>query len=280
MEKAAQLQTYNLLRVALVLFKKSPAQLAEPELKQATKQAVNEFKLETRILNSSEAAAVIITEEELQRAYQEIRERYPDEESFSQDMAKNQLDQAGLMAALQRQCKVNTVLELVASRVPEISEADVGLYYHLHPEQFQRPERREVCHIFISVNADYPENTPEMALKRIQELAEQVQKKPHKFADVALRHSECPTALQGGNLGKVPSGTLYPELDAALFNLQAGQISDVVQSEIGFHILLCKHIQKPDTMPLTKAAPKIRELMQERAVRTYQRAWIADLTTS
>jgi nitrogen fixation protein NifM len=185
-----------------------------------------------------------------------------------------------LLAALHRQCKVNTVLELIASRAPEISDIDIGIYYHLHGEKFNVPERREVCHIYISINPDYPENTPEMALKRAQEISEKLHKKPYKFAELALQHSECPTALEGGVLGTVSRGTLYPELDAVLFKLKPGQVSDVVQSEIGFHVLLCKSIQKAETLSLVKATPKIRQLMNERAARNCQREWLANLATS
>ncbi|MDP1771911.1 MAG: nitrogen fixation protein NifM [Methylobacter sp.] len=276
-EKPVQLETYNLLRAALTLFKKSPAELAEAELSQAKTQALNEFRIESRVLNTPEAAAVIITEQELQQAYQEIRDRYDDEEAFFSDLEKNRLSKDSLQAALHRQCKVNTVLELVASRAPAISDVDIGIYYHLHAEQFHLPERREACHIFISINPDYAENTHETALLRAQELADKLHKKPHKFSDLALRHSECPTALQGGVLGTVPRGTLYPELDAVLFSLKQGEVSDAVKSEIGFHVLLCKAIQRSETLSLAKATPKIRQLMQERARRTCQRAWIAGL---
>ncbi len=270
-------ETYNLLRAALSLFKKSPNELAEAELNQAKIQALNEFKLESKVLGTSEAAAVHITEQELQQAYQEIRGRYEDETAFLGDLKRNQLDESGLKAALHRQCKVNTVLELVASRAPAISDVEIGIYYHLHSDQFHLPERREVCHIFISINSEYPENTPETALSRAQELAVKLQKKPYKFSDLALKHSECPTALQGGLLGMVPRGKLYPELDAVLFNLKAGEVSDVVQSEIGFHIMLCKEIHKSETLSLAKATPKIRQMMGERARRTCQRAWLASL---
>ncbi len=279
-EQPVQLETYNLLRAALSLFKKSPNELAEAELSQAKTQAVNEFRIESKVLNTPEAAAVIITEQELQQAYQEIRDRYDEEDAFLSDLEKNQLSKDSLQAALHRQCKVNTVLELVASRAPAISDVDIGIYYHLHAEQFHLPERREACHIFISVNPEYPENTHETALLRAQELAEKLRKKPHKFADLALRHSECPTAFQGGVLGTVPRGTLYPELDAVLFNLKSGEVSDAVKSEIGFHVLLCKSILKSETLSLAKATPKIRQLMQERARRTCQRAWIAGLANS
>jgi peptidyl-prolyl cis-trans isomerase C len=279
-EKSIQLEPYNLLRAALALFKKSPDELTEAELQQAKNQALNELRIEYQVLNTQEASAVIITEQELQQAYREILGRYDDEDALFMDLKKNQLNKDSLLAALHRQCKINTVLELVASRAPATTDADIGIYYHMHSEQFHRPEKREVCHIFISINPDYPENTVEAALLRAEEIAEKLRKKPHKFADLALKHSECPTALQGGVLGSVPRGTLYPELDIALFNLKPGEISKVLRSEIGFHVLLCKSIQKAETLSLAKAAPQIRQLINDRARRTCQRAWLAGLATS
>ena len=261
----------------MTLFKKTPDELQADELRQAVAQAVNEFKIESRILNAPEAGAVIISDKELQAAYQEIRDRYVDDEAFFSDLEKNHLDKDSLNAALYRQCRVNVVMELIASRAPDVNEVEIGLYYHLHPEQFNLPERREASHLFISINPDYPENTRETAWSRMQELKAKLHKKPYKFAELALKHSECPTALQGGVLGIVPRGKLYPELDAVLFSIKAGEISDIVESEIGFHIVLCKQIQRAETLSLQKAAPKIRELMLERSRRTCQRAWLASL---
>jgi len=277
-DKSATIDPYTLLRAALTLFKKKPDELQAAELKQAEVQALNEFNIESRILNAPEAGAVIISDKELQDAYQEIRARYEDDEIFLSDLEKNHLNKETLNAALFRQCRVNVVMELIASRAPTISEIEIGIYYHLHAEQFNRPERREACHIYISINPDYPENTRETAFSRMQELSEKLQKKPYKFAELALKHSECPTALQGGVLGLVPRGKLYPELDAVLFSIKAGEISEIVESEIGFHLVLCKQIQKAETLSLLKAAPKIREIMNERSRRTCQRAWLASLS--
>jgi len=274
----ARPEAYNVLRAALALFKKAPSELADAELTQAQRQAANEYKIETMVLNSKEASAVVITDKEVLRAYREIRDRYDDEAVFLSELYKNHLDEDALRAALYRQCKVNTVLDLIGSRAPDASEIEVGIYYHLHPEQFHKPELREAWHIYISINPEYPENTRDMARARIEELRAKLQKKPHKFADLAMKHSECPTALQGGVLGRVPRGKLYPELDAVLFKLKAGEISDVVESEIGFHLVLCKEIQKPETLSLQKATPKIRQLMKERSRRTCQRAWLAGLS--
>ena len=269
--------SYTLLRTSLALFKKQPEDLQATELEQAKVQAANEFTIESRILKSPEAGSVIISDHELQAAYQEIRDRYEDEETFISDLNKNHLDENSLRAALFRQCRVNVVLEMIASRSPTINEVEIGIYYHLHKEQFHLPELREAAHIFISINPDYPENTYDMALSRSQELYTKLQKKPYKFADLALKHSECPTALQGGTLGIVPKGKLYPEIDAVLFNLKNGEISQPVQSEIGFHLVLCSKIQKAETLSLQKATPKIQQMMTDRARQKCLRAWLSSL---
>ncbi|CAG1770745.1 Foldase protein PrsA [uncultured bacterium] len=270
-------ESYILLRAALNLFKKTPIELGETELQQAEKQARNELNIENRVLNSAEATGVVISETEIQHAYQEIRARYDDENSFLAELAKNSLDETSLRAALARQCKVNTILDRVGSRAPEISDVDIELYYRLHPEKFALPERRSVSHIFISINPDYPENTRLAALQRANDIHAKLHKKPYKFADFALKHSECPTALQGGDLGTVPRGKLYPELDTALFKLKTGEISHVVESEIGWHILLCKQIHKAENLSLTKATPKIRTMMRERAKQEFIRTWLVNL---
>ncbi|NOT10281.1 MAG: nitrogen fixation protein NifM [Methylococcaceae bacterium] len=275
--RTEQPQAYYVLRASLALFKKAPSELADAELSQAQRQAANEYKIETRVLRSQEASAVQITDDEVQRAFQEIRDRYDDEDLFLSELYKNQLDEAALRAALYRQCKVNTILDLIGSRAPTINDVEIGIYYHLHPQQFHRIERREACHIFISINPDYPENTEETAFIRAQEISQKLQKKPYKFADLALKHSECPTALQAGLLGTMARGTLYPELDAVLFKMKLGEISGAVKSDIGFHVLLCKSIHPAETLSLAKATPIIRQFMRERAARSCQRAWLASL---
>lgn len=273
-------EAYTLLRAALNLFQKPPAQLNETQLNKASQQAVREFDIETRVLQSSEAAGVIVSEEELARAFAEVRNRFEDEQHFDQALEAHRLNNDSLRSALARQCKVNAVLEKIASRSPKVSDVEVGIYYHSHPEKFRRPEQRSARHILISINPDYPENTRELAWQRIQEIAATLKRKPHKFADLAMKFSECPTALNGGDLGFIVQGKLFPELDQVLFQLKAGQLSGIVETEIGFHLIQCLKILPTETLSLQKTAPKIRQLMQDRHRRTCQKAWLATLPVS
>lgn len=271
------IEPYTLLRVSLTLLKKPPNDLDTEQLQQVRVQARNEYTIENRVLNSTEAASVIITDQELNLAFAEIRNRFDDDEAFVTALAGNHLTQETLKAALFRQCKVDAVLERVAARSPRVNDVEVGIFYQSHLEKFHKPEQRMARHILISINPDYLENTRENARQRIDEIAEILGRKPHKFADLAMKNSECPTALNGGELGVVSQGKLYPELDEALFKLKEKGISRVVETEIGFHLIQCQKIIPAETLSLKKASPKIKQLMQERYRRNCQKAWLASL---
>lgn len=274
---ATNIEPYTLLRASLSLFKKPPTELEAQQLLQVQIQARNEYEIENRVLNSVEALNVMTSELELQQAFAEVRQRFEDEESFQTALESNQLSEEGLKQALSRQCKVNAIMERVASRSPKVNDVEIGIFYHSHPEKFRVPEQRVARHILISINPDYPENTRENALRRLEDIAETLKRKPHKFASLALKNSECPTAFKGGELGTLVEGTLYPELDAALFMLKENELSSVVETEIGFHLIQCMKILPAETLSLKKATPKIKQVMQERYRRNCQRTWLASL---
>lgn len=275
--KKSDIDSYSLLRSALAIFKRTPKDLDDEELEIVNKQARNEHDIESRVLSSQEAQSVVVNDIAVEKAVQQIRERFEDEESFLFVLEQNDLDITSLRESLKRQCKVENVLAIIGAKSATISDIEVGIFYHMHPEKFRSPERRNASHILITINDEYTENQRDKALERINSIAKSLQKTPYKFADLAMLHSECPSALQGGELGTFPQGQLYPEIDEALFGLKKGQISDVIESEVGFHIVKCNSIAHAESISLKKAKPKILKLMQERAQRNCQRAWLASL---
>lgn len=268
---------YLELKTAQSLFGRSPVELAEEELTRVRTVANRQYGLEARVLHSPEASDAMVPEVTLQAAIDEIRKRYPEEEEFVADLARNGLDHATFLAALERELRVEAILEKVGSRATEVADIDVDLYYHYHPDQFRRPETRRARHILVTINPDMPDNTAEVARARIEAVAARLAKNPKRFEEQALKHSECPTAMQGGVLGDVPQGQLYPELDAALFSMQAGQLSGVLESPLGYHLLLCESINPQRVLSLNQARAPIREMLEQRRKRICQQAWLKQL---
>lgn len=268
---------YLALKAAQKLYSKATAALQPDEFERVQNLAQHQRDLETRILSSAEARDAIVPPATLEAAMQEIRGRYPSAEEFADDLAQNGLDETSYATALEREMKVEAILEKIGTRAEPVSDMDVELYYQYHPEQFRRPETRLARHILITINDTIADNKRAAAHKRISEIAARLAKETQRFEEQALKHSECPTALDGGKLGDLPRGKLYPELDKALFEMQAGEVSGVLESELGFHVLRCDAITEASVLGFDQAKQHIRKLMQAKRKRACQQGWVKEL---
>ena len=268
---------YLELKAAQNLFGKPPTALEASEREHVRKMAAKQYGLEARVLAAPEARDAMVPPASLTAAMEEIRKRYGDAADFHADLEHNGLDEAGFMDALERELLVEAILEKVGTRAAQVSDIDVELYYRYHPDQFRRPETRRVRHILITLNGALPDNTRPVAQTRIETIAERLARDPKRFEEQAMKHSECPTALHGGLLGEVPRGQLYPELDAALFGMKAGEISEILESPMGLHLLRCDAITPAAVLGMKEARGPIRILLEQRRKRVCQGAWVKQL---
>jgi len=268
---------YLTLKLSRELYQKPPASLA-PEERQRVEQVVSrQLKIEQRILSTPEAAQIVLPPSSVQQALAEIRGRYTSEEDYLADLERTGLDTNSLRAAIERDLTFDAVLDRVASLSVEVSDTDVELFYFMHRERFRRPENRSLRHILITINDGLPGNDRVSARRKIDVIRERLQKSPRRFAEQAIKHSECPTALSGGLLGKMKSGQLYPELDAVAATLAVGAVSEVVESPMGFHILYCESIEAASDVELAQVKEKIRTHLLDSRHRACQKAWISSL---
>ncbi len=268
---------YLALKAAQKLFGKSPEALLPEELARVQTLADKQGALEARILSTPEAHSVLVPDASVRAAFNEVLQRYPDADEFLSDLARNGLAESDFASALERELRVDAIMQKIASAADKVTDTDVDLYYQYHPEQFMKPEVRSARHILITINESIPENTRPQARTRIDAILAQLRSSPDSFEQLALSHSECPTALDGGKLGDVTPGKLFPELDRALFAMPVGGISDVLESELGFHILRCDAVAPAYCIDLEQARPKIRNLLIKRRRHAVQQAWVKSL---
>jgi peptidyl-prolyl cis-trans isomerase C len=269
---------YHRLRAATERFQTSVDALETAQRLEVERLAERTWALESRVLATEEARDTLIPERRLDEALAEVQRRYPDAGEFLEDLARHGLDESTLRRALWRELIFDAVMTRVGARAEAVSEEEVRQFHAEHPEHFRIPERRTARHILITINAEYAENSREAARARIEAIADEVQADPDAFGRLARHHSECPTAMEEGRLGTLPRGRLYPELDAALFALDAGQVSGVLESEVGFHLLWCERIEPARTVDLDQAREQIRTRLESQRRHDCQKAWIARLS--
>ncbi|MCL2075078.1 MAG: SurA N-terminal domain-containing protein [Betaproteobacteria bacterium] len=142
----------------------------------------------------------------------------------------------------------------------KIPEADLRAWYEINKERFaKRPEERRISHILLITDAD-----KEKVHAEAMRLLSEVQKEPGRFAELAKAHSEDPgSAGQGGDLGFMTRQMLVKSFADAAFSLKKGDISDLVESEFGFHIIRVDDILPGEYFPFAEVRPHIEEAMRE-----------------
>lgn len=268
---------YRLLRVALEHFKCEPTALTDEQHQQALRIVNNQVQIERMVLRSSEAAGVIVSDAQIEEALERIAAQHDDPSAMDQALTELGMDKDQLRQMLHAELRMENVLERICADLPPITDAEIQDYYQTNIERFTRPPSRRTRHILVTINPDYPENTREAARTRIEAIAHRLEGKIQNFEKQAAKYSECPTAMEGGLLGEVTPGKLYPELDSYLFQMQAGQVSPVLESPIGFHLLLCEQITPGGASSLEEVQPRLLDWLQSRQRQIRQREWLKAL---
>lgn len=263
---------YLELKLAHELFKKAPDTLSEAEQARLGEVAGKQARLEQRILASTTAAQVVVPAPTIATRLDEIRQRYASPDDMAADLERNGLNADKLAEAVERDLRIEAVLDKVASAVPAVTEVDAEIYYRLHPEAFDRPEARRLRHILITFSNPIEKAIAAKTLEDLRSTGKNVE----NFSQAALRHSQCPTAMDGGKLGTVKRQQLFPELEPAAFELAVDEVSEVLESPMGLHILRCDEILPFGMMPFTEASPRIIEKLTEKRRREAQRDWIKE----
>ncbi|WP_410014908.1 nitrogen fixation protein NifM [Sodalis sp. C49] len=270
-------QVFSRLKLALALYQTPPWLLTAEQLTEFEPRYARQLRLESRVVDQAGALGLRATENDIRAAVADLDRRLPDAALQPRQLAAIGLDARGLYEAMTHEVLLDKVLEHVAQQAPAPSAADVAQWYAAHRDNFMRPEQRACSHILLTVDEEQPGCQPDQAARRIAILHRRLRRDARDFAVLAQRHSQCPTALDGGNLGWVSRGLLYASLDETLFALPARHISDVVTSPMGLHILYCRDIRPAAPIPQDEAMNAVETRLRAKARQAYQRQWLETL---
>jgi peptidyl-prolyl cis-trans isomerase D len=148
----------------------------------------------------------------------------------------------------------------------EVKDETMRARYESQKINYTTPEERKASHILIRVKKDAPKEKDEAAKKKAEELLARI-RNGEDFAELAKQESEDPgSAGKGGDLGFFGKGAMVPAFEDAAFSLKKGEVSDLVRSPFGYHIIKLTDIRGGEVQPFDKVKDKIRkEIQTERA---------------
>ena len=155
----------------------------------------------------------------------------------------------------------------------EVSEKDIEEYYNLHRDRkFHQAYAVSLRHIFFRILPGKDPKEKEAIRAKAEQVLGQAQA-GKEFAELAKKHSDDPTASRGGDVGYLSRGELLPALEEAAFALKKGEISTLVESPTGLHILKAEEIREEKTKTLKEAEKEIvRFIKEERGIEQALRA--------
>lgn len=167
------------------------------------------------------------------------------------------------------------VLDLEAAKKNIVAnEADLKTYYEQNTARFGTKEERRASHILITAPASMSSGDRAKAKAKAEQLLADVKKAPNTFADVARKNSQDPgSAEKGGDLDFVTRGAMVKPFEDAMFALKKGDISDLVETEFGYHIIQLTDIKPAVVPPFEKVRATIEnDVRAQQATQEFAKA--------
>ena len=192
----------------------------------------------------------------VQEALARLKEQYDDTQQLYEDLKVENDEQ--IKEEIEKQMRVEQRIEQVYKNLPKPSQADIRQYYEENQEQFKSGERLRVAHIVKYVNWQTDEQTAYEAISRAYEEL----KNGTAFEVVVDKYTDC--ADSGGDLGFVVRGQMVEEFEDVIFNLGAGQVSDIFRTRFGFHIAKVYSREPATVAAFEDVKSRVTELVKEK----------------
>jgi peptidyl-prolyl cis-trans isomerase C len=206
---------------------------------------------------------------------QKIRGQFPSEEEYKKALSAKGMTPEQLRTELLDESRITKMMETEAGAGPAVSDADIRDFYEKNPDKFRQAESVRASHILIRVQPG-DETARKKALATIQNLQRQA-KAGKDFGDLARRFSNDSSAQGGGDLGFFTKDRMVPEFANAAFALKPGEISGVVQTSYGYHIIKLTERRPAATVPLEQVSGQVREYLTKQRQQEKAEAFVKGL---
>ncbi len=158
----------------------------------------------------------------------------------------------------------------------DVNEADAKRYYEQNKKQSETPEQVKASHILIKTAPSASDEDKAKAKAKAEQLLKQA-KAGEDFATLAKENSDCPSSSKGGDLGFFKKGQMVKAFEDAAFALQPGQLSDIVQTQFGYHIIKVTGRKEAGTTSFEDAKEKIMQTLKQKKQGEFYKKYINDL---
>lgn len=228
-------------------------------------QVLNQMIDELLVRQEGEKQGIKISNEEVKVEIERLKQQFKDEQAFN-----NQLSASGMsVEELREQIELQTLTKqlLIKEKGIAVTDAEIKAYFEENTDKLKKPEQLRVSHILVETEREAKD-----VLLALEAGADFSKLAKAKSIDTATKD-------KGGDTGFFTKGSILPEFESAAFNLKkAGDISGVVKTQLGYHIIRLEERKEPQPAGLTEEIKeKIKAVLLQQKIQTEMPGWIQEL---
>ena len=222
------------------------------------------------LLDQAARLDIPVTEKDIDAEVARVVQQVGGEENYKKALAAQGIAEADFRKELEKGARVNMLVNQACAHVADPTEDEVTAFYEAHKAEYVEPPQVLCQHILVKGSND-------AALDKIKEIRERIVNDKADFAEEAKKHSDCPSGAQGGSLGWFGRGMMVPEFDKAAFEMKKGEVSGVVTTEFGYHIIYKADERGGGQQTIVDVHDQIKDLLRHEARGKAMDAYVAEL---
>jgi peptidyl-prolyl cis-trans isomerase C len=245
----------------------------------AIKTLILENMVDRELLyQESRKAGILVKTVEVEREYTALMGKYSDESEFNRVLKETDFTEETLKFQIEKTMARQKLID--RKILPEISvtEKEAKAFYDKNIDFYIKPEKVRARHILVQFDGKASEGQQQKALEKIKMIQDKIAA-GEDFAALAEAYSECPSGKNGGDLGYFTRGQMVKPFEEAAFSLNPGEVSPIVQSEYGFHLIKVLDKQSESLISYDEIKDKIVDLLQQWQLKKEIKHYIDKLRT-
>ncbi len=239
--------------------------------------ALNQLVEYTLLQQEAKNRKVTVSDAEVNERIKQMQGQFPTEEAFKKALSARDMSIDRLRDDARVDMVITRLVEDEVATAQPPTDAECKDYYDKNPDKFKLGEAVRASHILILADEKADEATKKKARAQIEAVNKRV-KAGEDFAQLAKEHSQDGSAAQGGDLDFFGRGRMVPPFEQAAFALKPGEVSDIVTTQFGYHIIKVTERRTESTIPFDdQLQERLRQILTEQKKQEKAASFVASL---
>jgi len=241
------------------------ASMNDDMAKKVEEAALNQIVAKELLYQEGKKLKIADLDKKVQEKVAEHKARFPSQADYEKALKEMDMTEKEVETFTKEDMVIGNLIETKIVAGTKVTDEEAKKFYDDNKDKFRREESVRASHILVGVDQSASSEERKKAREKAESLLKQL-KGGADFAELAQKESSCPSSSQGGDLGFFGKGQMVPEFEKASFALKPGEVSDVVETQFGYHIIKLAEKKDAETVPFEEAKGRITQFLTQQKV--------------